>query len=43
MEKEILKYLYESFDSGSTWDENFNDLMNSKDFQGTIRKKVKSF
>lgn len=40
MEKEILEYLYNNINLGSTWDESFQDLMNSKEFQGNTNKKV---
>lgn len=41
MEREILDYLYKNFDSGRTWDEFFKDLINSKEFQGKTKKKVR--
>ena len=43
MEREILEYLYNNFDSGSTWKEYLKDLMSSKEFQGKTKKKVRFF
>lgn len=43
MEREILEYLYNNFDSSTTWDSYFNTLMNSKEFQGKKKKKVRFF
>ncbi len=43
MEKEILEYLYNNFDSGDTWDEYLKDLVTSKEFQGKTKKNVRFF
>lgn len=43
MEGEIFEYLYKNFDSGSTWEENLKDLMNSKEFQGKTKKEIRFF